>query len=67
MENWLLMQTFYNGLTNSTRETMDDVAGGAFLSLTINQPHLLWRKWRPTKVGMKKELKPAREVEVCTS
>jgi hypothetical protein len=25
---------------------------------------LLWRKWRPTKVGTKKELKPAREVEV---
>jgi hypothetical protein len=37
MENWLLMQTFYHGLTNSTRETMDVAAGGAFLSLTINQ------------------------------
>ena len=35
MENWLLMQTFYHGLTNSTRETMDVAAGGAFLSLTI--------------------------------
>ena len=29
------MQTFYHGLTNSTRETMDAAAGGAFLSLTI--------------------------------
>jgi len=35
MENWLLMQTFYHGLTSSTRETMDAAAGGAFLSLTI--------------------------------
>ena len=35
MENWLLMQTFYHGLTNNTRETMDAAAGGAFLSLTI--------------------------------
>ena len=35
MKNWLLMQTFYHGLTNSTRETMDAAAGGAFLSLTI--------------------------------
>ena len=35
MENWLLMQTFYHGLTNSTRETMDAAAGGAFLSLTL--------------------------------
>ena len=35
MENWLLMHTFYHGLTNSTHETMDAAAGGAFLSLTI--------------------------------
>ena len=35
MENWLLMQTFYHGLTNSTHETMDAAASGAFLSLTI--------------------------------
>ena len=35
MENWLLMQTFYHGLTNSTRETMDATTGGAFLTLTI--------------------------------
>jgi hypothetical protein len=35
MENWLLMQTFYHGLTNSTRETIDAAAGGAFLSLTL--------------------------------
>jgi hypothetical protein len=77
MENWLLMHTFYHGLNNSTRETMDATAGGAFLSLTIAEvhsyhllllkPQLLWRRWHPTKVGVKKELKPAREVEVCTS
>ena len=35
IENWLLMQTFYHGLTNSTHETMDAAARGAFLSLTI--------------------------------
>ena len=35
MENWLLMQKFYHGLTNSTRETIDAAAGGAFLSLTL--------------------------------
>ena len=29
------MHTFYHGLTNSTHETMDAAAGGAFLSLTI--------------------------------
>ena len=35
MKNWLLMQMFYHGLTNSTHETMDAAVGGAFLSLTI--------------------------------
>ena len=35
MENWLLMQTFYHGLTNSTHETMDAAVEGAFLSLTL--------------------------------
>ena len=29
------MHTFYHGLTNSTHETMDAAAGGAFLSLTL--------------------------------
>jgi hypothetical protein len=67
MENWLLMQTFYHGLTNSTCETMDAIAGGAFLSLTIAQAIALVKRWHPTKVGTKRELKPAREVEVCTS
>jgi len=37
IENWLLMQTFSHGLSNSTHETMDAAAGGAFLSLTIPQ------------------------------
>jgi hypothetical protein len=44
MENWLLMQTFYHRLTNSTRETMDDAAGGAFLSLTFAQATALVEK-----------------------
>jgi len=34
-EDWLLMQTFYPGLTNSARENMDVAARGVFLSLTI--------------------------------
>ncbi|MEI7185940.1 hypothetical protein WCT96_21755, partial [Pectobacterium carotovorum] len=34
MESWLLMQTFYHGLSNSARETMDAATGGAFLSIT---------------------------------
>jgi len=44
MESWLLMQTFYHGLSNSTRETMDAAAGGAFWSLTIPQATTLVEK-----------------------
>ena len=36
MENWLILQNFYNGLTPMSRGHIDAAAGGAFLSLTIN-------------------------------
>jgi hypothetical protein len=65
MENWLLMQTFYHRLTNSTHETMPLEEHSYHLQLLKRQ--LLWKRWHPTKVGTKRELKPAREVEVCTS
>ena len=38
------MQTFYYGLTNISRETMDTAADGAFLSLTITQATALVEK-----------------------
>ena len=44
MDNCPLMQTFYHGLSNNTRETMDAAAGGAFLSLTISQATALVEK-----------------------
>ena len=65
MENWLLMQNFYHGLTNSTCETMDAAAGGAFLSLTIPAATTLVEKMASNKVGMKNVFRPIREVEVC--
>jgi len=36
MENWLVLQNFYTGLTPMSRGHIDAAAGGAFLSLTIN-------------------------------
>jgi hypothetical protein len=50
MKNWLLLQTFYHGLTNSTRETVDAAAGGALLSLTINQAIALVEKMASNQV-----------------
>jgi hypothetical protein len=42
--NWLLLQTFYHGLSTHTRETMDAAAGGAFLSLTLTHATNLVQK-----------------------
>jgi hypothetical protein len=44
MEHWLLMQTFYHGLTSSTRENVDATAGGSFLSLNITEATTLIEK-----------------------
>jgi hypothetical protein len=44
MENWLLMHTFYHGLTSSTRENVDAATGGSFLSLHITEATTLIEK-----------------------
>ena len=36
MEDWLILQNFYNGLTSTSRAHIDTAAGGAFFSLTVN-------------------------------
>jgi len=35
--------------------------------LPLLNPLLLWKRWPPIKVGVKRELKHVREVEACTS
>ncbi|XP_039834448.1 uncharacterized protein LOC120695218 [Panicum virgatum] len=35
MDEWLILQSFYNGLTTTSRANVDPAAGGAFLDLTI--------------------------------
>jgi hypothetical protein len=44
MEKWLLLQTFYHELVTSTRESVDAVARGAFLSLKLNEAIALIEK-----------------------
>ena len=36
MEDWLILQNFYNGLTSTSRAHIDAAAGGAFFSLTVS-------------------------------
>jgi hypothetical protein len=63
MENWLLLQTFYHGLSTNTREMMDVAAGGAFLSLKLLT---LWKRWIPIKLGTR-NANTSRKKEECTS
>jgi hypothetical protein len=44
MEEWLLMQGFYHGLTQKAREHLDATAEGSFLSLTVGKAELLMEK-----------------------
>ena len=44
MDNWLILQNFYNGLTQTSRDHVDAAAGGAFFSLTIEWATTLIKK-----------------------
>jgi hypothetical protein len=44
MEDWLLMQGFYHGLTQRNREQLDATAGGSFMSLTLSRDETLMDK-----------------------
>jgi hypothetical protein len=35
MEDWLILQNFYNGLTSTSKAHIDAAAGGAFFSLIV--------------------------------
>jgi hypothetical protein len=51
MDEWLVLQSFYNGLTTTSRAHLDAAAGGAYLDLTIAKATTLIKKWSPTKAG----------------
>jgi len=44
MATWLLMQTFYHGLTKKARECLDASAKGSFMELTIGKAEILLDK-----------------------
>ncbi|XP_020262408.1 uncharacterized protein LOC109838369 [Asparagus officinalis] len=41
LEKWLIVHTFYNGLTYNTRMTVDAAAGGALMNKTIDEAYTL--------------------------
>ena len=44
VDNCLILQNFYNGLTPTARDRVDATAGGAFFSLTIDTTTTLIEK-----------------------
>ena len=44
MEDWLLMQNFYHGLTQKAHEQLDATAGGSFMSLTLGKAKTFMEK-----------------------
>ena len=44
MEDWLILQNFYNGLTSTSRAHIDAAVGGAFFSLIVNKATTLIKK-----------------------
>ena len=44
MDEWLVLQSFYNGLTMTSRAHIDAAAGGAFLDMTIMKAKALVEK-----------------------
>ena len=74
MEDWLLIQNFYNGLTCSTRDHLDAAAGGAFLSLTVAAATELIEKmvsnqgWKTERAPPKQRgMHPVKEVDMLSA
>ena len=44
MDEWLVLQSFYNGLTTTSRAHLDAAAGGVYLDLTITKATALIEK-----------------------
>jgi hypothetical protein len=44
MDKWLVLQSFYNGMTPTSRAHINAIAGGAFLNLTIANATMLAEK-----------------------
>ena len=44
MDEWLVLQSFYNGLTATSRAHLDAAARGAYLDLTIAKATALIKK-----------------------
>jgi hypothetical protein len=55
IENWLILQNFYNGLTSTSRAHIDAVAGGAFFSLIVSGATRLQQGWSEDRLQTQRD------------
>jgi hypothetical protein len=73
MENWLVLQNFYNGLTPMSKGHIDVATQGAFLSLTPDRAMALIKKmvanqsWEEDRTSAPKGMHIVKETDVLTS
>ena len=58
MDEWLILKSFYNGLTMTSRAHIDAAAGGAFLDLTITRAKELVEKMVSNQGWREERLQP---------
>ena len=58
MDEWLVLQNFYNGLTPTSRVDIDAAVGGAFPDLTITEAKALVEKMVSNQRWSKERLQP---------
>ena len=58
MDEWLVLQSFYNGLTTTSRTHIDAAAGGAFLDMTITKAKALVEKMVSNQGWSEERLQP---------
>ena len=58
LDEWLVLQSFYNGLLMTSRANIDAAAGGAFLDLTITKAKELVEKMVSNQGWSDERLKP---------
>ena len=63
MDNWLILENFYNGLSQSSSDQVDAAAGGAFFSLTIERATSLIEKMVSNQGWSDDRLQPRHSVK----
>ena len=58
MDEWLVLQNFYNRLTMTSRAHIDAAAGGAFLDMTITKDKALVEKMISNQGWSEERLQP---------